>query len=110
MRLTYLDEPAPALGDLVAFYRDVLGLEESWRDGNRTVAFWAPDRRVQLMVSTTEQPAGPMYLVDDLEVWTAAHREVPLRVAPTEIPGGVVAGYASPSGQVFYVYDQRQRG
>ena len=106
MKLTFLYTPAQDLAAGVAFYRDSLGLQEAWRDGEITVAFWSPDRSVQVMVSTTDQPAGPMYLVDDLSAWTAAHDDVPMVVPRSSIPNGAVAGFADPMGNVFYVFDQ----
>ena len=106
MKLTFLYTPAPDLAAGVAFYRNSLGLEEAWRDGDVTVAFWTPDRGVQIMVSTTDQPAGPMYLVDDLAQWTAAHGEMPVVVPRADIPNGAVTGFADPLGNVFYVFDQ----
>jgi hypothetical protein len=44
--------PAPDLEAGAAVYRDALGFEEAWRDGDRTVAFWTPDRSAQVTVST----------------------------------------------------------
>ena len=109
MKLTFLYVPARDLASGVAFYRDVLQLEEAWRDGDVTVAFWAPDRAVQFMVSTTDQPAGPMFLVEDLAAWTAAHDRIVVRVPTAEIPNGAVTGFADPLGNVFYVFDQPGR-
>lgn len=42
-----------------------------------TVAFWLPDRSAQIMLSTTPQPAGPMFLVADLDMWARDHAESP---------------------------------
>lgn len=96
MKLTFLYAPAPDLAAGAAFYRDSLGLEEAWRNGDVTVAFWSPGRVVQVMVSTTDQPAGPMYLVDDLTRWTADHPQMPVAVpgarAPAQGPGSVARG------------------
>ena len=106
MKLTFLYAPAPDLSAGAAFYRNVLGLEEAWRDGDVTVAFWSPDRGVQVMVSTTDQPAGPMYLVDDLTQWTVDHPGLAVAVPRADIPNGAVTGFADASGNVFYVFDQ----
>jgi len=109
MKLTYLHVPVPDLAAASAFYAETLGLEEAWREGTGTVAYWAPDRSVQLMLVEGGHVPGPMYLVDDEAAWAAAHDQVPVRVPRYAIPGGSVAGYGDPAGNVFYVYDQKDR-
>ncbi len=106
MKLTYLYLPVEDLAEAEAFHRDQLRLEESWRQGDSTIAFWSPDRSVQLMLDTDGYPAGPMYEVDDVLAWQTAHEGVPVRVPRYDIPGGAVAGYGDPGGNVFYVFDQ----
>ena len=98
------------MGAAVAFYAETLGMEEAWREGDRTVGFWAPDRSVQLMLVEGGHASGPMYLVKDAVAWAAAHEHVPVRVPRYDIPGGYVEGYGDPDGNVFYVYDQKDRG
>ena len=58
------------------------------------------------MLSTTPQPAGPMYLVDSVDAWIAGHADISVTVAKFEIPGGAVAGFAAPGVNTFYVFDQ----
>jgi predicted enzyme related to lactoylglutathione lyase len=106
VQLTFWYNPADDLDSEVAFYSDALGLEEAWRDGDDTVAFWMPAHDVQVMVSTTPQPAGPMYAVDDVDAWIATHPAVPVTIQPYPIPGGSVAGLSGPGGNTFYVFDQ----
>ncbi|GAA1995966.1 VOC family protein [Microbacterium pumilum] len=106
MKLTFLYQPVSDLQTAVEFYRDGLGWDEAWRESDDTVAFWTPDRAAQVMLSYTEQPAGPMYLVDDLGGWIAEHADLEVVIARYEIPGGTVAGFAAPGGSVFYVFDQ----
>jgi len=106
VRLTFIYQPVVDLDAALPFYRDGLGWEEAWREGEETVAFWLPGRLAQLMLSNTEQPAGPMYLVDDLPSWIADHAEIDVVIPTYEIPGGAVAGFAAPGGSVFYVFDQ----
>lgn len=106
MKLTFLYQPVDDLAVGAAFYRDQLGLEEAWREADDTIAFWLPDRSAQYMVSLTDQPAGPMFLVDSLDEWIAAHPGVAEVVEKVEIPGGAVAGFAGPGENVFYVFDQ----
>ncbi len=106
MKLRFIYQPIEDLADAVAFHRDALGLDEAWREGPSTVAFWLPDRSAQLMLSTTKQPPGPMYLVDDLDAWMEHHGDVEVSIEKYEIPGGAVAGFTAPGGNAFYVYDQ----
>lgn len=106
MKLTFLYVPVPDLEAAIPFYRDVLGLTEAWREGESTVAFALPDSDAQLMVDTDQDPAGPMYLVDRVDEWLAAHPDVDVRRPPIRIPDGSVATLADPVGNVFYVFDQ----
>ena len=106
MRLVFLFQPVRDLDAAAMFYRDALGLEEAWREGGDTISFRTPDGAAQLMVSQTDQPAGPMYLVDDLDAWIAEHPDVEVSIEKYDIPGGAVAGFAAPGGNTFYVFDQ----
>jgi catechol 2,3-dioxygenase-like lactoylglutathione lyase family enzyme len=108
MKLTFIYQPVHDLAAAVAFHRDVLGLEEAWREDNDTVSFWLPDRAAQFMVSTdtNQQKAGPMFLVDNLDTWIRDHPAIDMIVAKYDIPGGAVAGFTSPGDNVFYVFDQ----
>ncbi len=109
MKLTFLYHPAPAAGELsaaVAYYRDQLGWSEAWREGAETVAFWLPDHSAQVMVSTTDQAAGPMFLVDSVDDWLDEHAGTTVGVPRYAIPGGSVVGLHAPAGHTFYVFDQ----
>jgi hypothetical protein len=106
MKLTFIYQPVEDLGEAVAFHRDRLGFAEAWREAEDTVAFWLPDRSAQLMLSTTKQPPGPMYLVESLDAWLGDHPGVETAVPRFQIPGGSVAGFAAPGGNTFYVFDQ----
>ncbi|GAA1704910.1 hypothetical protein GCM10009792_25990 [Microcella alkalica] len=101
MMLSYLFTPVTDLELAAAFYRDSLGWEEVWREGDTTIAFAAPTGEVQVMLDTTPWPAGPMYLVPDLEDWLAAHAELAASIPRTEIPGGAVIGFTDPTGNAF---------
>jgi catechol 2,3-dioxygenase-like lactoylglutathione lyase family enzyme len=106
VKLTFVYQPVQDVEDAVAFYRDHLGFEEAWRDSDVTVAFWLPGRPAQIMVSTTKQPPGPMYLVDSLAAWIDDHPGITTTIEKYEIPGGSVAGFEAPGGSTFYVFDQ----
>jgi catechol 2,3-dioxygenase-like lactoylglutathione lyase family enzyme len=106
VQLKFLYHPVSDIEVAATFFHDQLGFEEAWRDGSLTVAFRIPDGSAQVMCSLTDQPPGPMYLVDDLDDWINAHPDVKVSVAKAGIPGGSVAGFSSPGGNTFYVFDQ----
>ena len=105
MKLTFIYQPVNDLARAVEFHRDQLGFEEAWRESDDTVAFWLPDRSAQIMLSTVPDPAGPMYLVDSVDAWMSDHPGI-ASVEKSEIPGGSVAQFAGPGGNVFYIFDQ----
>ena len=106
MQLQFLYVPVADLDSAVAFYRDELGWIEAWRESDDTVAFALPDSSVQVMVSTAPGSAGPMYEVDDLEAFLAAHPSVPRLGDVSEIPDGRVIELTGPDGNTFHVFDQ----
>lgn len=105
MQLTFIYAPVPDLAAALPFYRDVLGLDEAWRESEETVAFQLPGRQTQIMVSIVDQPAGPMYKVDSVPAFFADHPEIKVFMPPRPIPGGSVAGFHDPAGNVLYVFD-----
>lgn len=106
MKLTFVYAPVSDLPAAITYYRDTLGLDETWREGDHTVAFALPDTDVQIMVSIDTDPAGPMYLVDSAAAWVAAHPELTPQSDVADIPDGAVVRYADPAGNAFYVFDQ----
>ncbi|MGH3729167.1 MAG: VOC family protein [Micromonosporaceae bacterium] len=106
MQLTFLLAPVPDLATALPFYRDTLGLDEAWREGENTVAFHLPDRKAQIMVVADGDPAGPMFKVDSVPAFFAARPEIKVVMPPRSIPGGSVAGFHDPAGNVGYVLDQ----
>lgn len=103
--LTFIYAPVAELAPTVAFYRDLLGWEEAWREGDDTVAFQLPDSPVQVMVSLSDDPPGPMYRVDDLAAFLAANPGLDVFSPPAEIPGGTVAGVRDGGGNAVYFFD-----
>lgn len=97
---------ADDLTTTVRFYRDTLGWSEAWREGDDTVAFHIPGSDAQVMVSTTDQPAGPMLLVDRVEDFLDRTSGLTVTIGPYGIPDGTVVGFEDPSGNTIYVFDQ----
>lgn len=101
-----VDDLKPAL----AFYRDELGLDEAWREGEGTVAFMLPGSDVQIMVDerTGDEPkwsSGPMFQVDDLDAWLADHSAITRLSDPETAPGIRYATVADPDGNAFHVFE-----
>jgi catechol 2,3-dioxygenase-like lactoylglutathione lyase family enzyme len=109
MKLEFLYVPVRDLSAALALYRDALGLDEAWREGDTTVSLKLPGTEVQLMIdaSGVDQGPGPMFVVDSVERFhTSRPRELGVRAEPSEIPGGFMATYEDGSGNPIYVLDQ----
>ncbi len=109
MKLEFLYAPTSDLSAALALYRDELGWEEAWREGETTVSLKMPGTDVQLMLDATEGggPFGPVFVHDDVKRFFA-ERPAALSASsePDEIPGGFLATFEDPSGNVIYVMDQ----
>lgn len=109
MKLEFLYTPTTDLAASLALYRDALGCEEVWREGEATVALSLPGTDVQLMLDASDPsaPVGPLFVVDHVQQFHTG-RPAALRVVeePSEIPGGFMATYQDPGGATIYVMDQ----
>jgi catechol 2,3-dioxygenase-like lactoylglutathione lyase family enzyme len=111
MKLEFLHVPTRDLPAALALYRDELGWEEAWREGESTVSLKLPGTDVQLMLDAVEADGnsafGPIFVVDDVNRFFA-ERPAALRAngEPEEIPGGFLATFQDPSGNTIYVLDQ----
>lgn len=117
MKLTFLYQPvgdSAQLKETVAFYRDVLGLDESWREGDTTVAFTLPGTEVELMLDVWPEDAdrrtSGFFGVDDVDRFVAEHPEIKWVGEPVDVPGGRTAGFLDPSGNLLRVFDQSAAG
>lgn len=114
MKLTFLYQPVKDLKESVAFYRDTLGFEESWREGETTVAFKLPGSEVELMldIPTSTGPewgAGGFYAVDSVDAFRKSHPELDWR-SEIEMPGGKGATFLDPTGSPVHLFDQSTAG
>lgn len=115
MKLTFLYQPVKDLQESLAFYRDTLGFEESWREGESTVAFKLPGTEVELMLdvpldSRPEWGAGGFYAVDSIEAFRQSHPGLDWQGDEIEIPGGKGATFLDPAGHAVHLFDQSTAG
>jgi catechol 2,3-dioxygenase-like lactoylglutathione lyase family enzyme len=109
MKLEFLYTPVKDLKAALALYRDSLGWEEAWREGDSTVSLKLPGTEVQLMLDTmgSDGGVGPIFVVESVEQFHANRpTELATRAEPHEIPGGFMAAYDDTSGNPIYVLDQ----
>jgi catechol 2,3-dioxygenase-like lactoylglutathione lyase family enzyme len=115
MKLTFLYQPVDDLEAAVAFYRDTLGLDESWREGKATAAFALPGTEVELMLDVpegdgAERRAGGFFGVDDVDRFFADRPTLELVGEVVDVPGGRAASFLDPAGNVLRVFDQSAAG
>jgi catechol 2,3-dioxygenase-like lactoylglutathione lyase family enzyme len=109
MKLEFLYAPVRDLKAALAFYRDSLGWDEAWREGDSTVSLKMPGTEVQLMLDETESGDcfAPIFVVESVDKFHAERpSELGVRDEPQEIPGGFMATYEDPAGNPIYVMDQ----
>lgn len=73
LKVTYFNLPVADLDAARAFYRDRLGLEETWREGDAACAFGLPGTTIQLML-TVQTPdeserAGLVFLIPSVDAF-----------------------------------------
>jgi catechol 2,3-dioxygenase-like lactoylglutathione lyase family enzyme len=109
MKLSLIYLPVSDLKGALAYYRDLLGFEEAWREGELTAGLAVPGTDVQLMldqdVPEGEKP-GPFFQVDDVDAFYAARRgELAFVSAPKSIPPGRYVAFDDPWGNRMHVLD-----
>jgi catechol 2,3-dioxygenase-like lactoylglutathione lyase family enzyme len=112
MRLTFIYQAVEDLPAALAFYRDELGLDEAWREGESTVAFELPGSPVQLMLDARPDRhqrwgSGAYFQVDDVVAFTKQHPDIRWVGEVIDVPGGRSAAFADPSGNIVHVFDQQ---
>ncbi|UTR10334.1 hypothetical protein MM300_21060 [Evansella sp. LMS18] len=108
MKLMFLYHPVKNLKESLTFYRENLGFEEAWREGDHTVALKLPDTEVQLMMEEDDDglTAGGVFLVDSVDTFFAKKKNM-LRFIkePIDIPPGRYAIYEDESGNPMRIID-----
>ncbi|MFI7675504.1 VOC family protein [Actinophytocola sp. NPDC049390] len=111
MKLTFLFQPVPDLEAAVAFYRDELGLDESWREGKTTAAFRLPDSEIELMLVQPPDDgpkwrAGGFFGVESVDKFMTDHPDFTWLGDVEEVPGGRTVSFQDPSGNAVHIFDQ----
>ncbi len=107
MRLRFLYQPVKDVAQAAAFYRDELGLQEAWREGE-AVAFTLPGSNISLMLDQDpdEATGGPFFVVEDVVDFYERNRDrLSFLGAPTPIGPGMYVRFTDPSGNVIRVMD-----
>lgn len=107
MRLRFFYQPVDDIEAAATFYREVLGLEEAWREGS-TVAFDLPGSGAALMLD--EDPSaglGALFFVvpSVADFYRRNRASLSFLEEPRPIPPGLLARFTDPSGNVIRVMD-----
>lgn len=115
MKLAFVYMPVKDVPSALALYRDHLGFEETWREGDLTVALALPGTDVVLMVDQhvegDPEVAGPFFQVDSVDEFYAVNEAaLSFVVPPKDIPPGRYAAFQDPSGNIVRVLDRSKEG
>lgn len=114
MQLAFMYLPVKDIKTALTLYRDTLGFEESWREGDLTVGLALPGTEVVLMIDQ-DTPAGtkpgPFFRVDDVDAFYAAnHGKLNFVTEPYDIPPGRYVAFEDDSGNRVHVLDTSAGG
>lgn len=107
MKLQFLYHPVEDLEQAVAFYRDVLGWDESWRMGDVTAAMQIPDSDVTVMLDAVVDPAGPSGFleVEDVDSFYEGNKDrIEFESEPRDVPPIRCVQFRDPGGNLLRVF------
>ncbi|WP_349408529.1 VOC family protein [Pseudalkalibacillus sp. SCS-8] len=109
MKLAFLCHPAKDLKKSLSFYRDVLGFEEAWREGDHTIALHLKkNEEVQLMLEDDEEgiPSGGVYIIESVDDFYKEYQSnLSFIKEPCDIPPGRYAIFNDLDGNPFRIID-----
>lgn len=108
MKLIFLYHPVKNLKESLAFYREKLGFEEAWREGDHTAALKCPDSDIQIMIDEDEHElsAGGVFLVESVDEFYNDNKDtLEFIKGPVDIPPGRYAIYKDNSGNPLRILD-----
>ena len=107
--------PAREMNSALQFYRDQVGLEEVWREGDLAIAFQLPQTDVQLIIGqiTENGPAvaGPVFVIPSVdELYATESGTLEFAGMPVDISPGRLGVAKDPSGNNLYFIDFSKSG
>ncbi|MDX8344693.1 VOC family protein [Rossellomorea sp. YZS02] len=113
MKLAFLCHPVTDLKKSLNYYRDTLGFEEAWREGDHTIALKLPGTDVQLMIENDEADLGPggIFIVDSVDGYFEQYKEkLHFIKTPSDIPPGRYAIFQDESENLIRIIDLSREG
>ena len=108
MKLIFLYHPVNDLKESLSFYRDTLGYEEAWREGENTVALTIPGSDVQMLIEDDEHELGPggVFQIESVDGFYQENKQnLTFVKEPIDIPPGRYAIYKDNSGNPIRIID-----
>lgn len=108
MKLAFMYYPVKDLKETLQFYREVLGFEEAWREGEHTAALKLPDSDVRIMIEDEDEglPAGGVFLLESVDAFFEENKQkVKFVKEPYDIPPGRYAIFTDNSGNPIRILD-----
>lgn len=109
MKLTFVYLPVTDIKAALALYRDTLGFEEAWREGDLTCALKLPGTDIEMMLDqdTPEQDKpGPFFRVDSVDDFYAQYQDkLAFNAAPKDIPPGRYVSFDDEAGNRVHLLD-----
>jgi catechol 2,3-dioxygenase-like lactoylglutathione lyase family enzyme len=112
-KMTFVYMPVRDMKKALAYYRDQLGFDEAWREGDRTVVFKLPGSETELMLDLNEAEAtsGPMFIIPSVDEFYAAQQgKLDFVNAPVDIRPGRLVTMRDPFGNMLYFVDMSKTG
>ncbi|WP_137789408.1 VOC family protein [Bacillus sp. E(2018)] len=113
MKLVFHSQPVKDMKKAIIFYRDILGMDEAWREGNHTVSLKTDtDTQILLEDDEVERDFGPgsVFLVDSVDEYFKENQSALLFVKePCNIPPGRYAIFTDDSGNPIRIIDMSKR-
>ncbi len=109
MKLAFVYYPVADLTTSLRFYRDELGFEEAWREGDGTAGLVLPGTSARLMLDVVKEGdrrPGAVFQVDSVDQFYREHPQYVWQEEPADIPGGRWAVFLDPTGNVVRLIDE----